>query len=113
MKKLTLGVMTAFMLLLFAPTQLMAETGTKTVSTTTNATVKSDDATAMVVRLNEIKAMDISTLSSAEKRELRKEVRGIKSELKTNSESYKNTGGGVYISVGAAIVIVLLLILLL
>ncbi len=115
MKKLTLGLMTGFMLLLFSPTMLKAEVGTKTLSTTTTATVKSTDATAMVVRLNEIKAMDMSTLSSFEKRELRKEVRGIKSELKAKGEStyIQGSNGGIYLSVGAAILIVLLLILLL
>jgi hypothetical protein len=52
--------------------------------------------------------MDMKTLNSAEKKELRKEVRTIKSDIKAI-----NNGGGVYISVGAAILIVLLLILLL
>lgn len=57
-------------------------------------------------RLDEIKAMDKSELSSSEKKELRKEVRAIKAEL-------KSTGNGVYLSVGAIIIIILLLILLL
>jgi methionine-rich copper-binding protein CopC len=61
---------------------------------------------AMVVRLNEIKDMDKSTLNSSEKKELRKEVKSIKASLKEKSS-------GVYLSVGAVIIIVLLLILLL
>lgn len=60
----------------------------------------------MLDRLEEIKEMDKSELSRTEKRELRKEVRSIKKEL-------RSTGNGVYLSVGAIIIIVLLLILLL
>lgn len=57
-------------------------------------------------RLEEIKAIDRSTLSSSERKALRKEVRAIKTNL-------VKTGNGVYLSVGAIIIIVLLLILLL
>lgn len=58
-------------------------------------------------RLNEIKAMDINSMSRKEKRVLRKEVRSIEKEMKKINE------GGVYISVGGIIIILLLLILLL
>lgn len=57
-------------------------------------------------RLEEIKAMDKSEMTRAEKKELRKEVKAIKADL-------KSTGNGVYLSVGAIIIIILLLILLL
>lgn len=60
----------------------------------------------MLNRLNEIKEMDKSNLSSSEKKELRTEVKTIKKNLKA-------TGHGVYLSVGAIIIIILLLILLL
>ncbi len=60
----------------------------------------------MVQRLEEIKGMDKSGLSSSEKRSLRKEVKSIKKEMKV-------VGGGVYLSVGALIIVILLLILLL
>ena len=53
-----------------------------------------------------IDAMDKSELSAPEKKELRKEVRSIKKEL-------RDISGGVYLSVGAVIIIILLLILLL
>jgi hypothetical protein len=56
-------------------------------------------------RLEEIKAIDKSTLSKEEKKALRGEVKAIKKEMKTIS-------GGVYLSVGAIILIVLLIILL-
>lgn len=57
-------------------------------------------------RLAEIKAMHKENLSRSEKKELRKEVREIKKELAAIS-------GGVYLSIGAIILIALLLILLL
>jgi len=61
---------------------------------------------ALLLRLDEIKAMDKSALNASEKKALRKEVRAIKTTL-------KSTGNGVYLSVGAIIIIILLLILLL
>ena len=57
-------------------------------------------------RLEEIKAIDKTKLSKEEKKALRGEVKQIKKEMKVVS-------GGVYISIGAAILIALLLILLL
>jgi hypothetical protein len=66
----------------------------------------SEEAVILLARLDEIKAMDFSDLSSKERKELRKEVRAIKSEL-------RELGSGIYISVGAAIIIILLLILIL
>lgn len=68
--------------------------------------MEKDKEAAYLVRLNEINAMDKSTLSHADKKALRKEVRTIKRELASNN-------GGVFLSVGAIIIIILLLILLL
>jgi Skp family chaperone for outer membrane proteins len=76
-----------------------------------NVTVeKSNEAETqrLTNRLAEIKATDVSTMTRKQKRELRDEVKSIKHQLKTNANS-----GGVYISVGAAIIIILLLIILL
>lgn len=100
--------MTALLLLAFVPMQLNAEPETYAlpVALTETEIATSDEAVVLMDRLEEIEAMDKTDLNSAEKRELRKEVRDIKKELKELS-------GGVYISVGAAILIVLLLILLL
>jgi len=116
MKKLALGVMAAIMLILVIPPQLRAENVPAPVAVAAPAAVASKDASVLVARVEAIKAMDFSTLSSAEKKELRKELRAIKSDLK---ESKKNDvvatsgNGGVYLSVGAIIIIILLLILLL
>jgi hypothetical protein len=57
-------------------------------------------------RIEEINAMDKNSLSRGERKALKKEVRQIKDEVKALS-------GGVYISIGALLIIILLLILLL
>jgi hypothetical protein len=57
-------------------------------------------------RLEEIKAIDKKELSREQKRALRTEVKEIKKEMAEIS-------GGVYLSIGAIILIALLLILLL
>jgi hypothetical protein len=119
MKKLALSIMAAFVLLLVVPPQLRAENEPTPAAVTAPVAVASKDASVLVARVEAIKAMDFSTLSSAEKKELRKELRTIKSDLKENSKSDANsnstavTNGGIYLSVGAIIIIILLLILLL
>jgi hypothetical protein len=62
----------------------------------------------MKARVLEIKAMDKSTLSKAERKALRAELKGMNKEAK--SMGYTS---GIYISVGALIIIILLLILIL
>lgn len=70
--------------------------------------VESREAEALRLerRLEEIKAMDVKHLSKAERRALRDEVKHTKKRLKTMD-------GGVYLSLGAIIVIAVLLIILL
>jgi len=114
MKKLALAFTTAIMLFLCTPGHLKADTETNKLTTGTSVPVRSAEAEARVVRLNEINTTDRSTLSSSEKKELRTETRAIKSEMKMNNESTAQSGsGGVYLSVGAIIIIILLLILIL
>ncbi|CAM3699166.1 hypothetical protein FLGE108171_11015 [Flavobacterium gelidilacus] len=98
----------SFMTLLMVLTMTLIPTLTfanETISANPNPEVPAK-VQVMLDRLDEIKEMDKSELSRAEKKELRKEVRVIKSEL-------RSSGNGVYLSVGAIIIIVLLLILLL
>jgi uncharacterized membrane protein len=57
-------------------------------------------------RVNEIRAMDKSELSKADRKALRKELREMNKEARTMK-------GGVYLSVGAIIIIILVLILIL
>jgi hypothetical protein len=105
MKKFTVYIVTAMLLLTSVSIPSKAADGTVPASTTTSP-VASAEAKALLNRLDEINAMDKTGLSRPEKKLLRKEVRSIKSELKT-------LNGGVYVSVGAIIIILLLLIILL
>ncbi|MEP6792775.1 MAG: hypothetical protein ABJB16_00495 [Saprospiraceae bacterium] len=103
MKKITLSLMTALCLLTILPTQARAAVNPEN---STIAVPANTEATALINRLYEIKAMDVSNMKGAEKKQLRKEVKSIKSQLKT-------LNGGVYLSVGAIIIILLIIILLL
>lgn len=88
---------------------LMLALASPAMSATPAATTPSEAdaarATVLQNRLEEIKAMDMDDLSRTEKKALRKEVRAIKKEM-------ADISGGVYLSVGAIILIVLLIILL-
>lgn len=66
-------------------------------------------------RVFEIKSMDFSTLSRAERRELKQELRSIEKELRQQEATQTAEGGstGIYISFGALIIMILLLIIIL
>ena len=69
-----------------------------------NETPKEIMAKQIKTRLLEIKSMDKSEMTKTEKKELRKEVKDLKSQARSQ---------GIYLSIGAIIIIILLLILLL
>lgn len=96
--------MTAMLSLTFIPTQLIAGSETDPITAATKA-AESAKANILLTRLNNIKEMDKSKISKQEKVLLRKEVRSIKSEL-------KDLNRGLYLSVGAIIIILLLIVLL-
>lgn len=64
-----------------------------------------EEVARMTKRVEEIRDMDKSDLTVTEKRELRK-------ELKTTKENLRNNGGYIYISVATVALIVLLVLLL-
>ena len=105
MKKLTVSIMTALLMFTFMSTPLKA---TETNPTPISETAKANEAAinTLTLRLQEIKAADKSNMSAAEKKELRKETRAIKGQMRQLS-------GGVYVSAGAVILIAILLIVLL
>ncbi|MES2411719.1 MAG: hypothetical protein V4535_09785 [Bacteroidota bacterium] len=70
-----------------------------------NAATDKEKAEVMQNRLKEIKEMDRSGMSRAEKKELRKEVKEIKTSMKALS-------GGIYLSIGAILLIILLILIL-
>ena len=96
----------AVMSLTFLPsTGYAAPTDPVTATEKTNPEVP-ERVKTLLSRLDEIKEMDKSNLSRTEKKELRKEVKAIRTELRASNN-------GVYLSVGAIIIIILLLILIL
>lgn len=105
MKKIILGIMATCLSFTFHPIQAIAATTSTPSTLTVSRDLESEKAKALLTRLDEINAMDKTNLKPSEKRSLRREVRSIKHDLKT-------IGGGVYISVGAIIIILILLLIL-
>jgi hypothetical protein len=106
MKKLAICLIMTCLSLTLIPLQLNATTKTEPSSVPAPKPAESPEVKALELRLNEINAMDKSKMKSAEKKTLRKEV-------KTINHKMHDIGGGVYLSVGAVILIVVLLIVLL
>jgi len=104
MKKLLYALVLVFTMTVSANTVSAAD---KSAKAKTEMTAEQKVQLERIVsRVNEIKTMDKSDLSRAEKKELRKELKSLKSQANA-------IGGGVYLSVGAIIIIILLLILIL
>ena len=142
MKKLTFCIMTSFLLLSFFPTHLKAENvvnAAATVTTNANEATKSAISTdlnvtnaaeaaeitasnANIARLEEIRAMDMSSLTPAEKKELREEVHMIQDQqgrYDRDRDRYDNDGprhhrhGGVVFVGGGGLLLIILILLLL
>jgi len=110
MKKLMFYAVIAIMMLSFIPSQSKAANNTETGTTATTKSIESTDAAQLAARLDEIKAMDMSKLSRSEKKELRNEVKTIKS---TQDETYVvHHHHGIYLGVGGVLVVVLIIILI-
>ena len=123
MKKLMFCTVIAFLMLSTIPTQLKAADDTKKSSATTTISVETEDA-VQLARLEEIKAMDLSSLSRSEKKELRNEVKLIKSNQDGRSRRHhdgrdgrnydgRHGGGTVFIYGGGGLLLIILLIILL
>lgn len=120
MKKLVFYIAAALLMIFLVPNQVKADTEDDQVTNVAIETVDTDEAIEMIdadaalhaesevllARLEEINEMDMENLTRSEKKELRKEVREIDKTLTLNN-------GGVYLSVGGLILLVVLLILLL
>jgi len=102
MKKFILCSFTSLLAFTFTPNEVKATNTVPTELPSDSTATK----TSLLTRLDEINTMDKSAMSHDEKKALRKEVRSID---KTLHDGY----GGVYISVGALIIIILLLIIFL
>lgn len=106
MKKTTLYLLMLIMSISFFPNTMTAASRNLSKTPVTEPNEVPAHVQVQLDRLNEIKAMDKSEMTSSEKKALRKEVKVIKSSL-------RDSNSGIYLSVGAIIIIVLLLILLL
>ncbi|CAN5338435.1 hypothetical protein BH09BAC2_BH09BAC2_08340 [soil metagenome] len=76
------------------------------LGTDVNATTENPVSRNPVERLYEIRDMNKENLSVSEKKELKKEVKELRKEIRSS----KN---GLYLSIGAILIIVLILILIL
>ena len=106
MKKIVLCFMVTCLSLTFLPLQSNASTAAEPSSSSVPKTAEPAEVKTLELRLNEINAMDKSKLKSAEKKNLRKEVKSIKHKV-------REIGGGVYVSAGVLILVLVLLIVLL
>jgi hypothetical protein len=106
MKKITLCLSAIVLSLTFNPLPSTAADINKNPTTVALTPAEKAKIDGILLRLNEIKDLDKTSLTSAERKTLRKEVRTLKHEM-------KETSRGVYLSVGAIIIIILLLILIL
>lgn len=105
MKKLSLRYLVIALLTMFSLGNVGA---TNPITKTEPATVINPpppEVQKLIDRVYEIQHMDLSKLSTTEKKELRSELKSVKKELKVVE--------AVYIPVGTAIIILLLLLLLL
>jgi hypothetical protein len=106
MKKSILIIPALLLSLMFTPYHSIAAGEKSPVMQESGTPPESEQAKVLLLRLNEISEMPKAGLNFTERVELRREVKTIKQQL-------SEMDGGVYISVGAAIVILLLLIILL
>jgi len=106
MKKIAVCLMLTCLTLTFIPLQLKAVSTSEPTPLEAPKPAESAEAKTLELRLTEISSMDKSKLKSSDKKNLRKEVRSINHKL-------REIGGGVYLSVGAILLIALVLIILL
>lgn len=107
MKKTIFGILMIFMFsitMAFAGEVKAASDNTAAVVKTENK-LSAEEVASMTKRVEEIRSMDKSNLTSVEKRELRKEVKGIKENVRKNGEV-------IYISGGTLLLIILIIVLI-
>ncbi|MCH7411078.1 hypothetical protein MM239_16855 [Belliella sp. DSM 111904] len=101
MKKITYFLSVMFLFTAFAPAAMAKDSKKDQPELTAEEQLRLEEINT---RVDEIKAMDFADMSKAERKEVREELKEMKKEA-------KELGGGVYLSVGAIIIILLILIL--
>ena len=108
-KTIFLGILMIFTLsttmTFAAKKELKSATENTAVLAKTENKLSAEEVSLLTKRVEEIRAMDKSEMTFTEKRELRKELRGIK-------ENVRKSGEVIYISGGTLLLIVLIIILL-
>lgn len=84
---------------------LKSEAENSAIPVKTENRLSEEEISRLTERAEEIRDMDKSEMSSKERKELRKELKGIK-------ENVKKSGGAIYIGGGTLLLIILLIILL-
>lgn len=108
MKKLVVFIMAIILSLTVLPVRSFAYTTDNPVPAAPAKPLdktESAEARALVMRLNEIKTMDMSKMTTKDKKAIQKEKRTIKRKL-------KDISGGVWISATTLIIILILLVIL-
>lgn len=82
-----------------------AKTETVAVLAKTENKLSAEEVALLTKRVEEIRGMDKSEMTSTEKRELRKELKGIKENVRKNGEI-------IYISGGTLLLIILIIVLI-
>jgi len=81
-----------------------AKTETAAVLAKTDNKLSAEEVALLTKRVEEIRSMDKSDMTTAEKRELRKELKGIKANVNRSGEI-------IYISGGTLLLIILIILL--
>ena len=108
-KTIFLGILMIFALsattVFASKTNLNSTTEYSAVLVKTETKLSSEEVAVLTKRVEEIRGMDKSEMTVTEKRELRKELKGIKENVRKNGEI-------IYISGGTLLLIVLIIILI-
>ena len=122
MKRLILSFIAIVFVTSIFPVKLKANKEISTAKETITLKEVKTELNKMVDRVAEIKEMDLKALSKDDRKEIKKELRGIKKDFKAYTKSENPAvaeaageavrTSGVYISGGALLVIIILLILL-
>lgn len=107
-KTIFIGILMIFTLsstiALAGKTDLKSSTENSAVLVKTENKLSAEEIAFLTRRVEEIRSMDKSGMTVTEKRELRKELKGIK-------ENVRKSGGVIYISGGLVVLIILIILL--
>lgn len=106
MKKISMFLLASVLLFSVAPVPTLKAEPSAISSSEKTKKEESEEAKVIIARIEAIKALDKSDMTRSQKKELRQEVKALKTTL-------GDLGNGIYLSAGAIIIILLLLILIL